>query len=88
MNDLIYLSPFKFSFTDGSEISISLNGNELSSEKYVYDSASQSLKLKFDIIDFATQEKMRAEGFAELVVTAGDESVTLRLEVSPFAFRF
>lgn len=88
MNDLIYLSPFKFSFTDGSEISISLNGNKLSSEKYVYDSASQSLKLKLDVIDFATQEKMRTEGFAELVVTAGDESVTLRLEVSPFAFRF
>ena len=79
---------FRLDFTDGSEISVSIRGREISTEKYAYDSATQSLKLLTSAIDFTTQEKMRADGFAEFVVTSGDESVTLRIELSQFAFRF
>ena len=88
LNDIAYLSPFRLDFTDGSEISVSIRGSEISTEKYAYDSATQSLKLLTSAIDFITQEKMRTDGFAEFVVTSGDESVTLRIELSQFAFRF
>ncbi len=88
LGDIVYLSPFKLDFTDGSSISVSIRGEELSPEKYVYDSATQTLKLNGSAIDFVTHEKMREDGYAEFVVTAKGESVTLTIKVSEFAFRF
>lgn len=87
-NDIAYLSPFILDFTDGSEISITAYGEEISSDNYVYNSETKSLKLKTWIIDPTIQHKMRIDGFVDFIVTSGDESLTVRIEVSEFAFRF
>ena len=87
-NDITYLSPFILDFTDGSEISITAYGEEISSDNYVYNSETKSLKLKTWIIDPIIQEKMRIDGYVEFIVNSGDESLTVRIEVSEFAFDF
>ena len=87
-NDITYLSPFILDFTDGSEISITAYGEEISSDYYVYNSETKSLKLKTWIIDPIIQEKMRIDGFVDFIVNSGDESLTVRIEVSEFAFDF
>ena len=86
------LSPFTLNFTDGSEISVSINGYEVSSQYYVYNSETQSFKLLTSVFGFredvSLYQEMQKNRFLEIIVTSGDEEIALRIEVSPFAFRF
>lgn len=88
--NITMLSPFTLDFTNGNEISVNIGDAEIPSECYVYDRSTQSFKLllrAFDC-DFTMLERMRADGFLEITVTSGEETVTLRIEVSPFALDF
>ena len=82
------LSPFKLDFADGSQISVCIDGQEISAENYVYDSQTQSLKVLGRAFEVEMLEKMRSDGYKDILVTAGQQSVTLKINVSPYAFRF
>ena len=88
LSTISYLSPFVLDFASGSEISVIIGDVILTSEHYVYLSEEQSLKMLPSAFDFTIHEQMREDGYLEIVVSAGGESAILRLEVSPFAFRF
>ena len=88
LNAFSYLSPFMLDFTNGSSITVSIGDRVLSDGTYVYDSSTQSLRILMGAIDFMTHEKMREDGYTDITVTAGGETITLKIEVSPFAFRF
>ena len=88
LSTVSYLSPFVLDFASGSEISVIIGDVILTSEHYVYLSEEQSLKILPSAFDFTIHEQMREDGYLEIVVSAGGESITLRIEVSPFAFRF
>lgn len=85
-----FLSPFKLNFRDGSEITISAYGVNISSEYYVYDNEAQTLKflsIVFDSNGGFLIDKYNDNDAVEFTVTAGDESVTLTVERSPYAIR-
>jgi hypothetical protein len=88
LSTISYLSPFMLDFADGSEISVIIGDIILTPDHYVYLSDEQSLKILPSAFNFTTHEQMRADGYVEIVVSAGGESAILRIEVSPFAFRF
>lgn len=79
---IMVLSPFMLNFTDGSSITVSIEGQTVSPDKYVYDSSVQSLKFLLDAID---RDKLIYNGYVEILVTAGKETSTLRIEVSPLS---
>lgn len=84
------LSPFKLPFESGSAITVTIDGREIPSDYYVYDSTEPSFKLLsrvFDL-DFHMMEALRENGYMEIIVTADGEAVTLRIEVSPFSTLF
>ena len=86
-----FLSPFKLNFTDGAEIKVTAYGVDISAEYYVYDSATQSLKFLSRVFDSNSGfliDKYNDNGAVEFTVTAGDESVTLTVERSPYAVRY
>ena len=82
------LSPFMLDFTDGSNITVEINGKVISADGYVYDSASQSLKVLRRGIDDVAIQKMKEDGSLEIKVTAGGETRILRIDISPFAIEF
>ena len=84
------MSPFALNFTDGSEISVSVNGIEVPADLYAYDSETQSLKLftrVFDLDPSIHLEFMELRAI-EFIVTSGEETVTLRVEISPYAVNY
>ena len=84
------LSPFMLDFADGSEISVTIGDVAVPSDCYVYNPETQSLKLLAKVFDLDNSllETMRADGFMAVSVTAGDEAVSLKILVSPFAMGF
>ena len=55
---------------------------------YVYDEGAQSLKILTRMFDnnMLLLEKLREDRFLEILVTSGDESRTLRIELTKFSF--
>jgi hypothetical protein len=86
------LSPFMLSFTDGSEITVTIFDREIPSDCYVYDSETQSFKLLLGFFDCFEDNyahmTMRDQRYLDIIVSAADETITLRIEVSPLAYRF
>ena len=90
LTNISMVSPFTLGFTDGSEITVSIGDVAIPSDCYVYDSSTQRFKLLLRAFDCdpTMLERMRDSGYLEITVTSGAETVTLRLEVSPFAYDF
>jgi hypothetical protein len=82
------LSPFMLDFKDGSNITVTIDGNQISQNDYVYDKDAQSLKILTRMFDSNMDilDKMRQDRFLEILVTSGDESRTLRIELTKFSF--
>ena len=84
------LSPFMLDFADGSEITVTVGDTVIASDCYVYDSEAQSLKLftKMFENDIDLYHWITANHPLEILVTAGEETVTLKIELSQFADDF
>lgn len=82
------LSPFMLDFKDGSNIKVTVAGVEIPKDHYVYDEGAQSLKILTRMFDSNIDilDKMRQDRFLEILVTSGDESRTLRIELTKFSF--
>jgi hypothetical protein len=82
------LSPFMLDFKDGSNIKVTVAGVEIPKDHYVYDEGAQSLKILTRMFDSNMDilDKMRQDRFLEILVTSGDESRTLRIELTKFSF--
>ena len=76
------LSPFMLDFKDGSNITVLIDGQTVSPDYYVYNSKAQSLKLLLGAIDHLS---LINNGFVEIVVKAGNETQTLKIELSPLS---
>lgn len=81
-----YLSPFMLDFEDGSEISVMICDKQAPSDYYVYNSETQSFKLLGKaFFDDDASFKWAIDGFFEIIVTSGEETITLRIESSPYS---
>ena len=87
---LEFISPFMLDFKDGSEITVEICGYVIPEEYYDYKADRQSLKIKAQIIDYKSEifEVLSTDRSLEISVSAGEESLTLWIKVSPYAFRF
>ena len=84
------LSPFALSFEDGSEIEVYIHGICLAPDQYVYDSEAQHLKLLTTVLDSLTgfYTNFVEDRYLEIYVYAGNETVTLTIEMSPLVTEF
>ena len=89
-SDFVLLSPFMLNLKDGSSISVAIGDKIIPSDAYVYDSEEQTLKILMKVFDYDNNmimDKLTSDRYFEFTVIAADETVTLRIEVSPFSIR-
>lgn len=83
------LSPFKLELADGGDIAVLIDGEALSTDNYIYNSEECSLKLLTQMFysNLDLFEQLWADQFLELTVITGNQSIKLRIEISPFAYQ-
>ena len=86
---LSLLSPFRLSFADGSTITVTICGYTIPSDCYLYNEEEQSLKFLGRVVDHREEILLSLidGGALDITVTAGEETVDLRIAFSPYALR-